>query len=247
VTQLDGLDASALALAIGSPRVEHHAAIGSTMDRAHELADDGAPSGTVVIADEQRSGRGRLGRKWESGRGQGLWVTTIHRGVPISGLDVLSIRIGLQIAPALDPFVGGHVGVKWPNDLLVGTQKLGGILVEARWRDIAIEWVAVGIGINVARPTGHPDAAGLQPGARRSDVLRAIFPAVLAACAAPGELTPDEMHAWADRDALRDVSLLEPAPGLARGITANGALIVETVKGKELFRRGTVVRAPEAR
>jgi biotin-[acetyl-CoA-carboxylase] ligase BirA-like protein len=239
-------DAAALAHAIGAPLVEVHQSLGSTMDRAHELAQGGAADGTVVLAEEQRTGRGRMGRHWKSGTGEGLWLTSIHREVPLNGLDVLSLRIGLGIAAALDSFAAAPVRVKWPNDLLLGRLKLGGILVEARWRDTAIEWVAIGIGINLVAPVGQEGATGLGPSARRSDLLRAIFPAVRAASSATGDLSAAEMHAWAERDALLDVGLLEPARGVARGITPNGALVVETVKGRETFRRGTVIRAPEA-
>lgn len=243
---IDGFDESALGTAVGAPRIELHDAIGSTMDRAHQLADEGAPSGTLVVADEQLAGRGQHGRTWASGRGQGLWMTSLHRGVPRNGLDVLSIRIGLGLAAALDPFAPSPVGLKWPNDLLLDGRKLGGILVEARWRDVVVEWVAVGIGVNLLLPAGQATAAALTPGARRSDLLRAIFPRVVEACQLSGDLTADEMHAYAERDAVLDTRLAQPAPGVARGIAANGALIVETSRGRELFRRGSLVRAPEA-
>lgn len=245
VSGIEGFDAAALAAYVGAPRVVHLRTTGSTMDEAHRLAESGAPSGTVVVADEQTGGRGRQGKKWSSAPGGGLWVTTIHRRIPVSGLDVLSIRIGLGLASALDPFAGATVSVKWPNDLLIGRRKLAGILVEARWRDVAVEWAAVGIGINLTPPPDQDEAAALGPAARRTDLLRAIFPAIAAACSASGDLTPDEMGAWADRDAVLDVPVVEPARGIARGVVANGALIVETAKGRELFRRGSLVRARE--
>jgi BirA family biotin operon repressor/biotin-[acetyl-CoA-carboxylase] ligase len=246
VSGIDGLDAAAIAHAVGAPRVVHFERTASTMDEAHKLADSGTPSGTIVVADEQVAGRGRLGRRWSSGPGDGLWVTTVHRGVPASALDVLSIRIGLALAVALDDYAGERVGVKWPNDLYLRGGKLAGILVEARWRDIAVEWVAVGVGINLKVPLDRRDAASLLPGSRRIDVLRAIFPAVRDACLTPGELTTGELASFAERDAARDAPLVEPAMGFARGITANGALVVETQAGRELFRRGSMVRASEA-
>ena len=238
-------DDPALAAHIGALRVVYFESIASTMDEAHRLAESGAESGTLVLADEQLAGRGRLGRRWTSGRGAGIWATSIHRGVPVSALDVLSIRIGLALAPALDPFAPGPVSLKWPNDLLVRRQKLGGILVEARWRDVTVEWVAVGIGINLQAPQGRDDAVALAGGTARRDVLHAIFPVVVAACLTGGELSSDELASYAGRDSARDVRLVEPAAGLARGITPNGALVVETAQGRELFRRGSLVRAPE--
>lgn len=243
---LDGLDAAAVAEVVGAPRLLHFESVASTMDEAHRLAESGAPSGTIVVADEQVAGRGRLGRRWSSRAGEGLWLTTIHRGVPVSALDVLSIRIGIALAIELDAFAGDRVRVKWPNDLFLGGGKLAGVLVEARWRDIAVEWVAVGVGINLSIPAGRRDAACLQAGSRRIDVMRAIFPAVMHACLVPGELSVGELAAFTERDAARDAALVEPAMGFARGITANGALIVETPGGRELFRRGSMVRASEA-
>ena len=77
--------------------------VGSTLDVAHTLAADGAAAGTVVIADAQTAGRGQRGRAWQSERGAGLWLTLIERPSDASALDVLSLRVGLALAPALDP------------------------------------------------------------------------------------------------------------------------------------------------
>ena len=245
--RIDGFDSATLAAHIGASRVELFQSVGSTMDEAHRLAEGGAPGGTVVVADHQRAGRGRLGRKWASDPGAGLWMTAMFRNVPISGLDVLSIRIGLALAPGFDPFARGTVQLKWPNDLLVGGNKLAGILVEARWRDASLEWVAVGLGVNLVSPAGQPSATQLREGVARSALLAIIHPAIAAACAAEGELSHDELAAWAARDSFRDASVTAPAAGVARGITANGTLIVDTVQGREFYRRGSLVLATEER
>ncbi len=245
--RIDGFDSVALATHIGAPRVELFESVGSTMDEAHRLAEAGAPSGTVVVADHQLAGRGRLGRKWTSDPDAGLWMTAVFRNVPASGLDVLSIRIGLALAPALDPFANRTVQLKWPNDLLVGGNKLAGILVEARWRDARLEWVAVGIGINLVAPADQPAATQLREGVARSALLTIIHPAIAAVCAAEGDLSDDELAAWSARDSTRDASVIAPAVGVARGITANGTLIVDTAQGREFYRRGSLVLATEER
>src|SRR5688572_8245425 len=119
------------------------------MDVANALAGEGAPAGTLILADAQLAGRGRSGRRWESNSGDGIWMTLIERLNDVSAIDVLSLRIGLRAARALDRFAGVRVGLKWPNDMYLPAGKLGGILVESRWRGPRPEWTAIGIGINV--------------------------------------------------------------------------------------------------
>ena len=245
--RLDGMDEAAVAAFCVAPRVVLRSEVASTMDEAHRLAEAGAPGGTVVIADRQLAGRGRFGRRWTSEPGLGLWMTVLHRDVEISGLDVLSLRIGLRLASALDAFANGRVMLKWPNDLLVGRQKLAGILVEARWRESSIEWAAIGVGVNIVPPADQPEAAGLRSGTRRIDLLRALIGQVMQAGLVVGGLTDAEMVAFSSRDAARGQLLSQPAAGCAGGITATGALIVETPAGDELFRRGSLVFAGEAR
>lgn len=244
--RLDGMDEAAVAAYCAAPRVALYSEVTSTMDDAHRLAEFGATSGTAVIADRQTAGRGRFGRKWTSESGLGLWMTVIQRGVEASGLDVLSLRIGLRVAPVLDQFADGRVMLKWPNDLLVERKKLAGILVEARWRESAVEWVAVGIGVNVITPADQTGATGLRAGTRRIDLVRALIGHIRDACDQPGDLTPDEMVAFSHRDVAVGEMLSSPTSGRACGITTNGALVVETAAGRELFRRGSLVFASEA-
>ena len=98
----DGHTAGSLALRCGVPRVELHAETESTLDIAHHLAQQGAPSGTVVLADYQKAGRGRLGRRWISQPGRGVWVTVLERPRDVRAIEVLSLRVGLRCAEALD-------------------------------------------------------------------------------------------------------------------------------------------------
>lgn len=238
-------DALALAQQVGAPLVVLFDTVGSTMDEAHKLAQSGAASGAIVVAERQLSGRGRLGRRWISDPGSGLWTTSIHRDIEPGAIDVLTIRIGLRLAPALDRFADGRVMLKWPNDLLVSRRKLAGILVEARWREATLEWVAVGVGVNLVPPANQPRAIGLRAGVLRNEILRVVATEVRDACAATGELTPEELRAYASRDVAADADLREPAVGRARGITATGTLVVDTASGRELFRRGSLVFASE--
>ena len=148
----DGHSAAELAELTGAERVSLHERTTSTLDVTHALAQEGAPAGTLVLADEQTGGRGRAGRPWASPPGTGIWLTLLERPTDESGLPVLSLRAGLRAAEALSPFAGERVRLKWPNDLYLPAGKLAGILVEARWREARAEWVAIGFGLNVVAP-----------------------------------------------------------------------------------------------
>ena len=222
------------------PRVELLESTTSTLDVAHRLAAEGAPAGTLVIANEQTAGRGRGGKSWRSAPG-GLWLTLIDRPADNSGLGVLSLRVGIVSAEALDRFAPEPIRLKWPNDLYIDRGKLGGILVEARWRDKAIEWVAIGLGVNVNVPDNVDTAAGLEPGTERLDVLADLVPAVVAAARATGPLDAGEMEEFDARDIARGRRCVEPAVGRVAGITPNGELLVAMADTIAPFRSGSLV------
>ena len=207
-------------------RIIEYDEVGSTLDVAHDLAANGAESGTIVIANAQTAGRGRMGRNWRSEPGAGLWLTLIERPDDAGALDVLSLRIGLALAPALDRFVEERVQLKWPNDLYLKGRKLAGILIEARWREGHPEWVAIGVGINLRPPVSEPRAIGLRPDVMRDDVLAAIGPAMREATATRGPLTAAELEAFAGRDFAKGHRCVEPIAGTVLGIDASGALLV---------------------
>jgi len=223
------------------PRVELLESTTSTLDVAHRLAAQGAPAGTLVIANEQTAGRGRGGKSWQSTPGAGLWLTLIERPSDNSGLGVLSLRVGLGAAEALDRFAPEPIRLKWPNDLYVDQAKLGGILVEARWREQAVEWVAIGLGVNVQAPPGVKMAAGLDPGTDRLDVLGDLVPAVIAAARATGPLNAAEMEEFDARDLARGRRCIEPAIGRVAGISSTGELLVALADSVTPFRSGSLV------
>lgn len=225
------------------PRVVLFDEVGSTLDEAHALASSGAARGTLVLADAQTAGRGRQGRRWQSVRGAGIWLTLIERPADASSLGVLSLRCGLYAAEALDALADARIAVKWPNDLYVGDGKLAGILVETRWRGSSPDWVAVGFGLNV----GPPDVAtgiGLARGARRLTALEALVPALRRAAAARGDLSADELARWTSRDIALGRGVTSPALGRALGITKAGELLVETSDGTVApYRSGSLTFA----
>lgn len=224
----------------GVPRALLFEEVSSTMDVAHVAAGKGAPAGTLVLAERQLSGRGRAGKEWVSPR-SGIWLTLIERpweGVPV---ELMSIRAGLALAPVLDRFARAPVTLKWPNDLFVQGRKLGGILLEARWRDARPEWVALGVGINLAPPADVDSAAGLREGVTAPEVLAAIVPAIQRAATRRGPLSAVELEAFAQRDFAAGKKCSQPAAGIVRGINAQGELLVESGEGVAAHRSGSLI------
>jgi BirA family biotin operon repressor/biotin-[acetyl-CoA-carboxylase] ligase len=127
-------------------RIIHwHASIDSTMYEAARLAHKGAPHGTVVGADEQTAGHGRLGRAWHSPPGAGLYVSLILRlGGPAEELPIVTLALGLAAAEAITQATGLAPDLRWPNDVLLAGRKCCGILTQLHGAA-----VVAGIGINV--------------------------------------------------------------------------------------------------
>ena len=123
---------------------------GSTNDHAIALAKDGAPGGTVVAADTQSAGRGRLGRKWVSPAGVNLYFSIILRPeLSAKNIPLVTLMCAVEAASAIKAATGAEVKLKWPNDLLLDGKKLGGILVEGHIKGAQVEFVVAGLGINI--------------------------------------------------------------------------------------------------
>jgi len=241
---LDGVPVTELAVRLRIPLLLSYQVVPSTMDAAHEAAAGGSPAGTLVVADEQTAGRGRLGRQWVSGSCDGLWMTLVERPEDPEALHVLSLRVGLALADALEPLSRDAVRLKWPNDLFTSTGKLGGILVEARWRDARVDWVAIGVGLNLRHPSGLPGAAlGAVP---RAELLDRVVPAVRAAAGRKGPLQEAELHAYRVRDLTAGRIVTHPGPGMVVGIDATGALLVQGDAGVIAHRSGSLVFREDA-
>ena len=241
----DGLRAEDLEQRLDVPKVMLFERIGSTLDVAHCVAPEGAPSGTLILADEQTAGRGRMGRSWRSEAGAGIWLTLVERPRDLAAISVLAVRIGLALASVLDADAEASVGLKWPNDLYVGRRKLGGILVEARWRDSLPEWTAIGVGINVRAPSEEPRAAGLRRGVDRLAILSRAVPAIRSAAAHTGLLQPREVEAFASRDIFSGRLCVEPVVGRVRGIDSSAALLVDVGSTIATVRAGSLVLEEE--
>jgi BirA family biotin operon repressor/biotin-[acetyl-CoA-carboxylase] ligase len=246
----EGVPAPELARQWEVPEVHLFESIGSTSDLARRLAAGGAPAGTLVLAERQMAGRGRAGRAWDSPPGLGLWFSLVIRPRDLPRPGALPLLVGLAVAEALDPFVRpAAVALKWPNDLLSGGRKLGGILCEGAWERERPSFLVAGIGLNLLHSPGDfPEelrdaatsvriAAGWSP--PRLEVAGAVVRRVLEVARGPLELTTERLAALAARDALRgrEIAVTEPttgeplAEGTALGVSPEGALLLRTRAG----------------
>ena len=238
----DGVAVSELRAVLGMPELHLFATTSSTLDVAHRLGAEGAVHGTLVIADRQTAGRGRGGKTWASPPGAGVWMTLLARPAGAVVPQVLTVRLGLAAARALDALAPARIDLKWPNDLLIGDRKLAGVLVEARWRGARVEWVAVGIGINVTAPGDSARGIGLGRGVRRIDVLQSLVPALQEALGRTDpELDSSELREYAARDRFHGAACVEPRRGIIRGINRAAELLVETSTGVVAVATGSLV------
>jgi BirA family transcriptional regulator, biotin operon repressor / biotin---[acetyl-CoA-carboxylase] ligase len=228
-------------------KVLRYPAVDSTMDLLHELAAGGAEEGTVVMAGEQRWGRGSRGRAWHSPPG-GLWLSALYRPRTAAGVELFSLRVGLAVAGAIESLGPAlRVGIKWPNDLILDDRKLGGILCEARWHGETLAWVVAGVGVNVANAIppelarGTIRLADLLPAAAAESLEPEVTRRLRALVPSGDRLDSAELDALRGRDWLRGRRLQAPMVGRAEGIDENGALLVRDAGGVlQRIRAGTV-------
>lgn len=210
----------------------------STNDELLKRAEAGAPEGSLVVAETQTAGRGRLGRTWLSEPGQGLLFSLLARPqFPPEIAATLPLVAGLAVATALRD-LGFDAGVKWPNDVLIGERKVCGILCEAQTSSKGIEGIVVGIGLNVGEV---PESVAWRAIGLEQRIDRMVLLANICACferyyarwqkgalpALRAEL--DALDCKAGKPiTVKQSSVLE---GIARGIRDDGALLLETPEG----------------
>ncbi len=144
------------------PDIRFHESIGSTNDEGLAWAEAGAADGSLVVAEQQTKGRGRLGRSWVTNPGAALAFTLILQPTPaeMEHIGLFSPLAGLAVCLALQG-MGLPAEIKWPNDVLLNRQKTCGILAESSWEAQSLRAVVIGVGINVA-PSSIPPADQLQ-------------------------------------------------------------------------------------
>jgi len=221
----------------------------------------GAPIERPVLlaADEQSAGRGRRGRRWHSPAGCGaLFSLGVPLARPAGGLAGLSIVAGVAAVRALRALGAGGAALKWPNDLLLGGAKLGGILVETRARG-ATSTAVVGIGVNCRSALGlaarlRREIAALEdclrPMPSRNEVIGTLGREVLAALRAcevagfePFRGDWDALHAYAGKSLRVRLPDGRVLAGVAAGLAPDGALQLRTRGGLQTVRNGRVAPA----
>lgn len=199
---------------------------------AGEYADDGAAQpAAIVVALSQTAGRGRLGRRWESPAGAGVYASLL-RPMRLADLAVVPLLLATTVARALAPFTPDPVGIKWPNDVLLQGRKVAGVLIETTSRGSGVQTVA-GIGVNLTPDAAHPvSAASLGHNASLVDVATAVVAAAWAALAAPPPLEV-VLASWRELAVHRPGDRLEvrlahrSVTGTYVGLADSGHLVID--------------------
>jgi BirA family biotin operon repressor/biotin-[acetyl-CoA-carboxylase] ligase len=243
--------------------------VGSTNDVAHRQALAGAPEGLLVVADEQTAGRGRMGRPWLALKGTSLLFSLLLRPLlqPAHAAQ-LTMCLGLGALEGVEIVAGPRPALKWPNDLLLGGRKLGGMLAELRTAEGQIDYAVLGLGINVNVKLEEPRWTSLSAVLGRAVDRVELLAEIVARCevwyervfaaqaevgnrkAETGARKPqggEQIHAaWAARlDTLGRLITVSTSAGELRGravgVSEQGALIVEKEDGdKQLIWGGDV-------
>lgn len=231
--------------------------IDSTNTKAQELAEKGYPSGTLVVADKQESGKGRRGRSWVSPSGTGIFMTLmIKPDINPNNASMLTLVAALAVAKAITSVTGEEALIKWPNDIVVNSKKVCGILTEMNAQFDYINHIVVGIGINVHNESFPEEisqmASSLMIEAGGKRFHRAQ---IIAETMSYFEQYYDTFLKTQDLSALvreydellvnrnKSVRVLdpkEPFDGKAMGITPKGELIVDTWESRKLVSSGEV-------
>jgi len=217
--------------------------VGSSNDLLKDLAQHGAPEGTVVMGEEQVSARGRLGRSWHSPKG-GAWFSVLLRPlVALAQSGCIAVTLAVGLAQGLREAYKLPIGVKWPNDLWLNGRKLGGILIELASRGEKIEWLIAGIGINVNNPLPNETrvpATSLATALGREIALEEFYRLALGSIAESYKNFSHEGFALVQAR-WREISVLKDRIGVHRGekhfeasvlgLSESGKLLVSTSEG----------------
>lgn len=219
-------------------KVHHFDEVGSTMDVARELASKGAEAGTVVLAERQVKGKGRLGRSWLSPRG-GIYFSIVlkPRLSPVHAAKV-TLMASVAVAQGIRKESGLPAELKWPNDVLIHERKVCGILAEMAAEADAVTFVVVGVGMNVNTVVAEERATSLREETGRSVSRRSLLEAILDEIEGlEGLLDSKELiERWKSLSAtigrrVRIVGMGEEVEGEAVDLGSGGELVVKEPDG----------------
>lgn len=231
--------------------------IDSTNTKAQELAEKGYPSGTLVVADKQESGKGRRGRSWVSPSGTGIFMTLmIKPDINPNNASMLTLVAALAVAKAITSVTGEEALIKWPNDIVINGKKVCGILTEMNAQFDYINHIVVGIGINVHNESFPEEirqmasSLMIEAGGKRFHRAQIIaetmsyFEQYYDTFLKTQDLSAlvreyDELLVNMNK-AVRVLDPKEPFDGKAMGITPKGELIVDTWESRKLVSSGEV-------
>lgn len=231
--------------------------IDSTNTKAQELAEKGYPSGTLVVADKQESGKGRRGRSWVSPSGTGIFMTLmIKPDINPNNASMLTLVAALAVAKAITSVTGEEAMIKWPNDIVVNSKKVCGILTEMNAQFDYINHIVVGIGINVHNESFPEEISQMasslmiEAGGKRFHRAQIIaetmsyFEQYYDTFLKTQDLSVlvreyDELLVNRNKS-VRVLDPKEPFDGKAMGITPKGELIVDTWESRKLVSSGEV-------
>ena len=210
----------------------------STNTTAYRLAEQSAPEWTVVVADVQTKGKGRGGNKWESPKG-GLWFSILLRpNLPNTRLHLLQFLAATATRKAVENETALSVMLKWPNDLVLGNAKLGGILVESKTQGEKVSFAILGIGLNVNQGKAQlpPGAISMRLVSGKQHELRALLRAILDQIRSsfdeldhPSKIMQEWWSNCIHRPLRVQVTLPEDTvTGISRAVAEDGSLIIET-------------------
>ncbi len=234
----------------------YYDSIDSTNTKAKELAEQGYPGGTLVVADQQIAGRGRRGRSWDSPSGSGIFMTLLLKpDINPNHASMLTLVAALAAAKAISEVTGRQAGIKWPNDIVLNGKKICGILTEMSAQFDYINHIVIGIGINVhteefpeeLRETASSLLLECGRHFHRADIIEKTLEYFEQYYAVFLE-TEDLSGLIREYNAIlvniqKMVKVLdpkEPYEGKAMGITPKGELIVDTWESRKLVSSGEV-------
>jgi BirA family transcriptional regulator, biotin operon repressor / biotin---[acetyl-CoA-carboxylase] ligase len=229
--------------------------IDSTNNCAKAVAGCGAKEGTIIIAEHQTAGKGRLGRQWEANPNENLIFSIVLRPrLSPDATNLLPLYVAVALSQAIERMTGLTVECKWPNDLLINNRKVAGVLIEASTKNGGIEHVVIGVGVNVNQ---HRFAGELQSKATslklalgREVDRAALFQEILSSLESNyNSIMSDGLQSivptWLSRSSMvnRKISVSERGTvisGIVKGLSNEGGLVLKTATAERTLYAGDV-------